>query len=58
MKNRKATFIESTLLILAAIGGGWYLGSMVNNNISQEPQETVHRLLIIDFVKTNQPLEV
>ena len=58
MKNRKATIIESTLLILAAIGGGWYVGSMATDNISQEPQETVHRLLIIDFVKTNQPLEV
>ena len=56
MKNRKATFIESTLLILAAIGGGWYVGSMATGNISQEPEPVYS--LIIEFVETNQPLEV
>ena len=58
MRNRKATFIESTLLILAASWGGWYLGSMATESISQEPEPEPVYSLIIEFVETNQPLEV
>ena len=57
MKNRKATMIESTLLITTAILGGWYVGSMVNNNISQEPEiEPIRKLLIIEHVQSTSPI--
>ena len=56
--SRKATRIESILGIGIAVIAGTYVGTIATKNVSQEPQEPTHRLLIIDFVETNQPLEV
>ena len=56
MKNRKATFIESTLLILAAIGGGLYVGQIAKNNLSQEESPTVYRITIVDYVQSTSPV--
>ena len=57
MKNRKATFIESTLLITTAILGGLYVGQIANDNISQEPEsEPVRKLLIIEHVQSTSPI--
>ena len=54
---RKATRIESILGIGIAVIAGSYVGTIANNNISQEPEiEPIRKLLIIEHVQSTSPV--